>query len=198
MIVVLSSISRSKEDDMSTVVEISSEALPLGTWHADAVHSHVGFAIEYNGGTFRGTFSPFAATLVVDEDGGATLSGTAPVAGVHVQDENLTAHLQSPDFFDAERAPELRFASRSIFRSGRDVTVAGELTIRGATQPVELRGTVGEPLVDAYGRDRFALELAGSIDRTQFGIDWNLPLPDGRPALANEVELTAELFFVKE
>jgi polyisoprenoid-binding protein YceI len=182
---------------MSTVAEIT-EALPVGTWQADAVHSHVGFAIEYNGGTFRGTFSPFEAKVAVDENGVAALSGSAPVAGVHVQDENLSAHLQSPDFFDAERAPELRFASTSIARSGDEVAVEGELTIRGATQPVELRGKIGRPLVDAYGRARFALELAGSIDRTSFGIEWNLPLPDGRPALANEVELTAELFLVKE
>ena len=182
---------------MSTVAEIA-EALPVGTWSVDPVHSHVGFAIEYNGGTFRGTFSPFEARLAVDEHGGATLAGSAPVAGVHVQDENLSAHLQSPDFFDAERAPGLGFSSTSIVRSGDDVTVAGELTIRGVAQPVELSGTVGEPLTDAHGRERFALELSGSIDRTRFGLDWNLPLPDGRPALANEVELTAELFLVKE
>jgi polyisoprenoid-binding protein YceI len=182
---------------MSTVAE-TTEILPTGTWQVDPVHSRVGFAVEYNGGTFRGTFSPFEATLAVDEDGGASLVGSAPVAGVHVQDENLSAHLQSPDFFDSERAPELRFASTSIGRSGDDVTVAGELTIRGLTQPVELHGTIGEPLVDAYGRERVAVELSGSIDRTQFGIDWNLPLPDGRPALANDVELTAELFLVKD
>ena len=58
-------------------------------------------------GTFRGSFSPVDATLAVGEDGTATLTGSAPVAGVKVQDENLTAHLQSPDFFDAERAPEI-------------------------------------------------------------------------------------------
>ena len=90
---------------MSTI-ETTSQALPTGTWNADPVHSHVGFAVEYVGGTFRGTFSPFDATLAVTEDG-VTLTGSAPVAGVKVQDDNLTAHLQSPDFFDAERAPEI-------------------------------------------------------------------------------------------
>jgi len=181
---------------MSAVADVT-QTLPVGTWQADSVHSHVGFAIEYNGGTFRGTFSPFEAKLSVDESGSTSLSGSAPVSGVHVQDENLSAHLQSPDFFDAERTPELGFDSTSIVLSGDEVTVLGDLTIRGATQHVELKGTVGQPLVDAHGRERLAIELSGSIDRTRFGIDWNLALPDGRPALANDVELTAELFLVK-
>jgi polyisoprenoid-binding protein YceI len=181
---------------MSTLAETTT-GLPVGTWQVDPVHSQVGFAIKYNGGTFRGTFSPVAATLDVDEAGRPALVGSAPVSGVHVQDENLSAHLQSPDFFDAERAPELRFISTDIIRSVDDVTVAGELTIRGETRPVELRGTMSEPLVDAQCHERFGLELTGSIDRTEFGIDWNLALPNGQPALANDVELTAELFLVK-
>jgi len=181
---------------MSTLAAI--ETLPAGAWQVDPVHSQVGFAVAYNGGTFRGTFSPVTATLQVDESGKAILSGSAPVSGIHVQDENLAAHLQTPDFFDAERAPELGFRSTDIVRSGDEVTVTGELTLRGRTQPVELRGSLGEPIVDAYGSERFALELAGTIDRTQFGIDWNLPLPDGRPALANDVDLTAELYLVRQ
>ena len=181
---------------MSTLTQ-PRQALPVGTWQIDPVHSQVAFGIKYNGGRFRGTFSPVTATLEVDDGGRAALAGSAPVAGVHVQDENLAAHLLSPDFFDAERTPELRFSSDEIVRAGDSVTIAGELTIRGVTEPVELRGTIGEPLVDAYGRERFALDLAGSVDRTRFGIDWNLALPNGQPALANDVELTAELYLVK-
>ena len=75
--------------------------------------------------------------------------------------------------------------------------VEGELTIKGRTQPVELRGTIADPITDPYGRERIGLTLAGSIDRTSFGIDWNNPLPSGEPALANEVQLSAELYLVK-
>src|SRR6476619_5660844 len=82
---------------VSTITETKSN-LPTGTWNVDPVHSQVGFAVEYGVGTFRGSFSPVGAQVEVDEGGAATLSGSVPVSGVKVQDENLSAHLQSPEF----------------------------------------------------------------------------------------------------
>lgn len=181
---------------MSTTLE-NRTTLPAGTWKVDPTHSHVGFALDYMVGTFRGSFFPVAATLDVAEDGSATLSGSAPVSGVNVQDENLAAHLQSPDFFDAERTPEIEFRSAQIELSGNDVTVTGTLTIRGIEQPVVLTGTASDPADDPFGGVRFALRLETTIDRTAFGIDWNNPLPTGEPALRNEVALTAELYLVR-
>lgn len=182
---------------MTTALETPT-TLSVGTWSVDATHSQVGFAVDYIVGTFRGTFSPVEAKLEVAEDGSAILTGSAPVSGVKVQDENMTAHLQSPDFFDAERTPEITFRSTEIARSGSDLTVAGELEIRGVKQPVVLRGTVGEPAADPYGGTRFILRLETTVDRTAFGINWNNPLPSGEPSLANDVTLTAELYLVKE
>jgi polyisoprenoid-binding protein YceI len=176
---------------MTSVLDTAT-TLPTGTWNVDATHSQVGFAVEYMVGTFRGTFSPFEATLA---DG--VLEGSAPVSGVQVQDENLTAHLQSPDFFDAEQAPTIQFRSTSIVRSGDEITVTGDLAIRGVTRQVQLTGTVGEPAEDPYGGTRFSLRLEGTVDRTLFGIAWNNPLPNGQPALADDVALTAELYLVK-
>ena len=182
---------------MSATTE-TRNSLPVGTWNVDPVHSQVGFAVEYVVGTFRGSFSPVDAKLEVGEDGRAVLMGKAPVTGVKVQDENLTTHLQSPDFFDAERTPEISFSSTDIRRDGDEIAIDGELTIRGLTQPVELRGTITDPADDPYGGVRFALKLETTVDRTKFGINWNNPLPNGQPSLANEVELTADLFLVKE
>lgn len=181
---------------MKTILE-SRTTLTPGTWSVDATHSQIAFAVDYMGGTFRGTFSPFAATLTVAEDGTASLVGSAPVSGVRVQDENLTVHLQSPDFFDAEQAPEISFRSTAIERSNDELTVDGDLTIRGTSLPVVLTGTVGEPAEDPYGGTRFSLRLDGTIDRTAFGLDWNNPLPNGEPALANDVTLSAELYLVR-
>jgi polyisoprenoid-binding protein YceI len=148
-------------------------------------------------GTFRGTFSPVTARLVVAEDGSASLTGSAPVTGVKVQDENLGAHLQSPEFFDAERTPEITFNSTDISVAGGAVTVAGDLTIRGVTLPVIASGTLSEPR-EYMGAPRFRLTLEAQVDRTQFGMNWNNPLPSGEPALANDVTLTTELYLVKE
>jgi polyisoprenoid-binding protein YceI len=149
------------------------------------------------GGTFRGGFSPFEARLEVDDDGNAVLAGSASVESVRVQDENLEAHLLSPEFFDAERTPALEFRSTKIERNGDDLVVTGDLTVRDQTRPVELRGSVQGPIQDPHGRERVSLELTTTIDRTDFGLDWNAPLPNGEPALANDTTLTAELFLVK-
>lgn len=177
---------------MSTLTSSPRESLHAGAWHADPAHSRVEFAIDYMTGTFRGSFSPFQATLT-----NGTLRGSADVADVKVQDENLTAHLQSPEFFDAERTPTISFESSDIAVEGSKVTVPGELTIRGVTHPVELTGTVSEPITDPYGRERIGLLLEGGVDRTAFGLAWNNPLPTGEPALANDVRLTAELYLVR-
>ena len=167
-------------------------ALPTGTWALDPVHSTIGFELPYMAGTFRGWFSKFTAELA---DG--KLRGTAVVSSVQVKDPNLDAHLQGPDFFDAERSPELRFVAEEFERSGNELTVRGEIAIKGQTHPIELTGTIGDPIADPYGSERFGLELEGKIDRTAFGIDWNTPLPTGEPALANEVTLVAQLQLVK-
>ena len=179
---------------MSTITKTQ---IPAGTWQVDATHSQVGFAVPYLVGTFRGSFSPVEATLTVGEDGAVELAGTAPVEGIKVQDENLSTHLLSPDFFDAERAPKIAFEASDIDRSGDDIKVDGELTIKGITRPVELTGTITDPIVDGYGNDRIGITLETTIDRTQFDLNWNTPLPTGEPALGNDVTLTAELYFVK-
>jgi polyisoprenoid-binding protein YceI len=74
---------------------------PAGTWTSDPVHSLVGFEVSYLAGTFKGEFKDAPTILTVADDGSATLEGIAKVASVDVKDENLNAHLQSPDFFDA-------------------------------------------------------------------------------------------------
>ena len=170
--------------------------LPQGTWNLDPVHSTVGFAVDYIVGTFTGTFSPVDAKVEV-ADGGQRLTGTAPVSGVKVQDENLTAHLQSPDFFDTERAPEIAFASTEIRRDGDSIEIDGDLTIKNRTLPVRATGTVTEPADDPFGGVRYALRLEAEVDRTEYGMTWNNPLPDGRPSLANRVKISADLYLVK-
>jgi len=173
--------------------QATKQAIPTGTWSADTIHSAVGFAVKYMAGTFHGTFSEFEARL---NDG--ALRGTAEVGSVEVKDPNLATHLQNPDFFDAERFPQLAFETNEISRSGDDLTIAGELTLKGHTEPVEINGHLNDPAPDPYGGERFGLQLETTVDRTKFGLSWNNPLPSGDPALANEVTITVDLQLVKE
>jgi len=181
---------------MSTLTQ-TQEALPVGSWREDPVHSHVGFEIGYAGGTFRGSFAPFEARLDVDDVGIGTLVGEARAESVHVLDENLNAHLLAPDFFDAERTPVLRFESTDIRRSAGNVAISGVLGIKGASVPVELEGTIGEPAPNPSGGERLPLHLETTVDRRAFGIDWQRELPNGAPALAYDVKLSADLYLVK-
>jgi polyisoprenoid-binding protein YceI len=160
------------------------------------VHSHVGFEIGYAGGVFRGSFAPFEARLEVDGSG-ASILGEARADSVHVLDENLNAHLLAPDFFDVERTPLLRFESTEIRRSGNDVTVGGVLNLKGTAVPVELEGTIGDAAPSPSGGERLPLHLETTVDRRAFGIEWQMELPNGEPALAYDVKLSADLYLVK-
>src|ERR1700745_3946029 len=103
------------------VIETTKAIAPAGTWTSDPVHSNVSFEIGYAGvNTFRGSFPDFAATLEGD-----SLEGSAQVASVDVKDAQLNAHLQTPDFFDAERHPQITFHATELVRH-EDNTVSGK------------------------------------------------------------------------
>jgi polyisoprenoid-binding protein YceI len=177
---------------MSTI-EQTKQGIPTGTWKADTVHSSVAFEVPYAVATFGGEVTDFEASL---EDG--TLTGAAKIESIHVKEENLQAHLLSPEFFDAEKHPVVGFSGREITRDGDNVTIDGEITIKGISQPVTLTGTINGPAVDHFGATRVGLKLATTVDRTKFDINWNMPLPTGEPALANEVTLKADLTLVAQ
>jgi polyisoprenoid-binding protein YceI len=173
-------------------------AIPAGIYKDDGVHSTAGFAVKHMLATFRGSFARFSAELTVDEDGRARLVGTVPVDSVVVKDENLAAHLQSPEFFDGEQHPEIRFESTEIVVDGPSATLTGDLTIKGHTERVTAEGSVVGPLEDPFGNTKLGLQFETIVDRTKFGLNWNNPLPSGDPALANDVTIIVDLQLAKE
>ena len=176
---------------------VATEQLPAGTWQMDPIHSTASFAVKHMVvATFRGRFEDFDASLVVDENGEGKLVGTVRTDSIVVKDENLAAHLGSPEFFDTERYPELRFESTSVTREGDELVVEGDLTIKGNTHPVTGRGTFVGPHENIAGKTGIGVTLETTIDRTQFGLEWNAPLPKGGFALANDVALNIELELV--
>ena len=175
------------------------QQIPTGTYTADKLHSHVGFAVKHMVvATFRGEFKDYDVKLS-STDEGVKLEGVVPVASISIDDENLVGHLLAPDFFDAERTPELRFVSNDVrVAEDGELVVDGELTIKGITRPVEGRGTLSGPVTDIAGNEKIGIELATVIDRTQHGLNWNAPLPKGGVALSNDVKLSIALELVKE
>jgi len=176
---------------MSTTIDNKTE-VPTGTFQADTVHSSVAFEVPYAVATFGGQVADFDATLA---DG--KLAGSARIESIQTKEENLQAHLLSPEFFDAERHPVVGF-SGALRRDGDAVEVDGEITIKGISQPGVLKGTIVGPAVDHFGATRVGLKLQTTVDRRKFDMNWNMPLPNGEPALANEVTLKADLTLVAQ
>jgi polyisoprenoid-binding protein YceI len=176
---------------------MSTATAPLaGTYVADPVHSSFGFAVRYQGvSLFKGTLDEVEAKLA---DG--RLEGAAKVESISIRTpEQFRAHVLSAEFFDAANHPEVTFASSRIdVREDGTVTVEGELTIKGITRPVTATGTWIAPAADAFGSTRGHLNLEAQVDRTEFDMNWNAPLPSGGKALANEVTLTVELSLVEQ
>ena len=177
---------------MSTTQQIT--AVPVGTWTSDPTHSSFDFSVKHMVvATFRGSLPDFEATLTSREDGALHLLGIGRPASITTQDENLTGHLASPDFFDVQRFPELRYESKEIVRDGDGLTVRGQLTVKGVTKDLELRGTIVGPVVGLGDAEVVGVELEGVIDRTDFGLNWNAPLPGGGFAVGNDVRLRTQL-----
>jgi polyisoprenoid-binding protein YceI len=167
-----------------------------GTYAADPVHSGFGFAVRYQGvSIFRGTLDDVTATLA---DG--RLEGAAKVESISIRTpEQFRAHVLGAEFFDADNHPEVSFvASNADLREDGTATVDGELTIKGITRPVQATGTWTAPTPDAFGFNRGHLNLEAVLDRTEFDMNWNAPLPSGGKALANEVTLVVDLSLVEQ
>jgi polyisoprenoid-binding protein YceI len=181
---------------MST--ETINQQIPAGTWTVDPVHSTIHFAITHSEvATFRSGFREYEATLTGGE--APKLEGAVEVASIDIGEEMLKGHLLGPDFFDAEKHPQLKFSSTelSVDEDGQ-VRLSGELEIRGEVRQVQAVGRFAK--VGAYldGRERLGLSVETAVDRREFGLNWNADLPNGGQALEFEVAINVELEFVAE
>jgi polyisoprenoid-binding protein YceI len=177
---------------MSTI-EITPTSVPTGSYGADPAHSSVEFAVRHMKiSTVRGRFLEFDAALEGGEQ--PHISGTIKTASAITHDETRDGHLKSPDFFDVERYPEATFSGTLVAPD----RVEGELTLKGVTRPITLRASVSGPDDDPWGNERIGIELEGTINRIEHGVEWNAPLPGGGMLLDDTVKLIASLSFVKQ
>lgn len=172
-----------------------------GTFAADAAHSSFQFGVTHmQVGIFRATFAEVAATVVAD-DGGVSLEGRVQVESlsIHNPPEFRDHVLNGADFFDATNHPEITFRSDDVHLA-EDGTFSGrgELTIKGITKPIAATGSY-QPLVeDPYGSLRTAIELTATVDRREWNMDWQAPLPKGGDALGYDVELSAHIELIRQ
>lgn len=163
-------------------------------WNIDTTHAEVGFAVKHLMiSTVKGRFKEFTGTGETNDDG--TIRSVAmeiDVASIDTNVEQRDGHLKSPDFFDVANHPKLTFRSTAIRQSGSDVTIEGDLTIRGTTKRITLKGTYTPPTTDPWGNPRAALDVSGVINRKDWGLTWNQALETGGVVVGEDVKIRIE------
>ncbi len=189
-----------KEAEMSTTSSAMtvSEALRGTTWQVDVDHTTLEFRVRHAGvAKVRGVFRDFEGTLSFAEDGTARGRGSVEVASLDTRIGARDEHLRSADFFDVEHHPRLTFRSTAIEVDDGELRVAGDLTIRGITKPVELRGEIVGTGRDDEGNERIGLELDARLDRRDYGLTWNAAVDGGGLLVGNRVDLHLDVSAVR-
>jgi len=177
----------------------ASVGVPAGAWSVDPVHSTVEFQVRNMGIVWvRGLFTDFQGTIEsTGEPGGARASGTVEVASLDTRSEQRDQHLSDAEFFDLKNHPRITFESTRIEPRDDGLRVVGNLTIKGVTREVELNATVHGPVDDPWGNHRVGVEVTGTINRRDFGLNWDSRTPAGVPLASDDVRLTLNLGAVK-
>ncbi|WP_280315583.1 YceI family protein [Nocardia abscessus] len=172
----------------------TTNALTAGTWAIDPAHSTLGFSVRHlMVSKVRGRFTDFSGKLVIGEDGSASAEAEIRVDSVTTDNEQRDAHLRTADFFQAEQFPVATFKSTGFRLKGEDFVVDGEFTIRGVTKPVSLEVEfLGANPGMGHGPVA-GFEAKTVINRRDFGITIDMPLPDGGAVIGDKITLTLEV-----
>ena len=164
-------------------------------WTIDSTHSAAEFAVKHLMiSTVKGRFNSFTGEGETNTDG--TLKAvqvTIDPASIDTREEKRDAHLKSPDFFDIAAHPAITFQSANITQHGSDISITGNLTIRGTTRPVTLTGEYNAPVSDPWGGTRAGLAVSTKINRKDFGLTWNVALEAGGFVVGEDVRINIEV-----
>ena len=167
--------------------------IQAGTYALDPAHTNVEFAVKHMMiTTVKGRFGDVRGTVAIGESGDAQVDVTIAASSIDTRVEPRDNHLRSPDFFDVENFPELRFRSTRVEKSGEGYRLVGDLTIRGVTKPVTLTVTEEGTGVDPWGTRKAAFSATGRINRSEFGLTWNAALETGGVLVSEEVKLSID------
>ena len=170
--------------------------LPVpGRWEIDPGHTEVAFIGRHFMLTkVRGRFTGVSGVIEVTEDPAeTTIKVSIDMASVESGSQARDEHLRSADFFDAARHPEATFAGRAARWQGTTGVLAGELTIRGISRPVTLATEYLGHVADPWGGQRAVFTAAGTLDREDWGLTWNLPLDGGGLLVSREIRIEIDL-----
>ncbi|MCE7927020.1 MAG: polyisoprenoid-binding protein [Chloroflexi bacterium CFX7] len=169
-------------------------------WAIDPTHSTIGFSGKHMLiSTVRGQFRTWSADAAIDEQKLENSKATVRIdaASVETGVEQRDNHLRSADFFDVENHPEIVFSLKSVTPDGEDYRLAGDLTIRGTTREVVLKGSVDGPLQDPWGGVRIGVSAEGKLNRNDWGLTFNSVLPTGGLVVGDQIKISIDAELVK-
>jgi len=181
---------------MSTTVD--STTIPgyqVGVWNIDPVHSEVSFSVRHMMvSKVRGRFGTFEGQIVTAADPlQSSVTATIDLSSIDTNDANRDGHLRSADFFDVETHPKMTFKSTSVAAGGDGFVVRGDLTLHGVTKEVTLNVEANGFGPDAFGGVRAGFTATTEISRKDFGVEFNMVLPDGvGVVIGDKVQITIE------
>jgi polyisoprenoid-binding protein YceI len=178
-------------------MSITAETIPgykAGTWTLDPTHSEVMFTVRHLAiSKVRGSFKKFDATVVTAENpADSTFTASIEVASIDTNNADRDGHLRTGDFFLTEEFPTIDFVSTGLDHDGEDFLLTGDLTVRGVTKSVVIKGEFGGITTDPYGQTKAGATGTLKINRTDFGVNWNAALETGGFMLGDEVTITIE------
>jgi polyisoprenoid-binding protein YceI len=168
--------------------------LTTGTWNIDPAHSEVTFVIRHLMSKVRGSFIDFSGQVVIGEELAAS-SATAEIKleSVDTRNADRDGHLRSAEIFDVANHPVMTFVTTGVRGEGDEHLVDGELTIRDVTRPVTLEVEFNGVGTDPWGGTRAGFSATTSINRRDFGLEFNIPLQGDKVLLSDKVDIQLEI-----
>jgi polyisoprenoid-binding protein YceI len=166
-----------------------------GTFDLDPAHTRIGFSARHMMvSKVRGRFDKFEGTIITAPDPlQSSVTATIDLSSVNTGEPNRDNHIRSADFFEVESHPTLTFRSTGVSQDGDDFLLDGDLTIRGTTKPVTLKLEVNGFGPDPFGGTRVGFSATGEINRNDFGVSYNGPIPGGGVMVSEKVSITLEI-----
>jgi len=178
-------------------MSVTTDMIPgyvAGTWTLDPAHSEVSFSVRHLAiSKVRGTFEKFEVTVVTAENPeDSTLTASIDVASVNTNQAQRDEHLRTSDFFAVDEFPTMNFVSTGLRHDGEDFYLDGDLTLRGVTKPISIKGEFGGIITDGYGQTKAGASGTVKLNRKDFGVNWNAAIEGGGLTLGDEVTVTIE------
>jgi polyisoprenoid-binding protein YceI len=172
------------------------------TWEIDKSHSQATFSVKHMMvTTVKGQFKVLGGKLEINEQNPeqSWIEAEADTASVDTRDERRDGHLRSADFFDAEKYPQITFKSTKVELIGdNEYKVTGDLTLHGVTKEVVFNAEYSGQVKDLYGNQRAGISVKGTINRKDFGLNWNVALETGGVLVSDKVAIEIDLAAVQQ